>query len=105
MEIVFGFRYRQTLASDRPALPGIDQDRWAGLHPEKVHLADALDQLRAARQANLRLLRNLTSEQLTREAIHAERGAETLEQMIRVVAGHDIAHRHQIDRIKTAIGG
>ncbi len=104
MEIVFGFRYRQTLAGDRPTLPGIDQDRWAELHPGKVHLADALDQLRATRQANLRLLRSLTPDQLNREAIHAERGAEPLRQMIRLVAGHDIAHRNQIDRIKSGIG-
>ncbi|MGH2707004.1 MAG: DinB family protein [Actinomycetota bacterium] len=104
-EIVYGFRGRMVLSQDRPALLGFDQDRWA----VQLHYADAprdlaLRQLGGLREANLRLWRSLTPEQLQRVGMHSERGAESVDRMLRLNAAHDLVHRRQIERILSAVG-
>ncbi|HEX6203834.1 MAG TPA: DinB family protein [Thermoanaerobaculia bacterium] len=104
-EIVIGYRLRVTVAEDRPALAGYDQDAWATrLGYREVELADALAQLEALRTANLRWLRTLSAEERRRVGIHAERGEESVDQLLVLVAGHDLVHRRQIERIRRAIG-
>ena len=103
-ELVFGFRMRMALAHERPPLIGIDQDAWADrLHYDSVNLEDALEQLSSLRKANLKLIRNLTGDELSRVGVHAERGPETVAHMIRLIAGHDLVHRNQIARIRAAV--
>jgi hypothetical protein len=48
------------------------------------------------------LFRTLTHEQWKHGGIHAERGKETVESLVRVAAGHDINHTRQIEAILTA---
>jgi hypothetical protein len=104
-EIVIGYRLRVTVAEDRPALAGYDQDAWATrLGYRQVAIADALAQLDALRTANLRWLRTLSAEERRRVGIHAERGEESVDQLLVLVAGHDLVHRRQIERIRRAIG-
>lgn len=104
-EVVGGFRYRMVLAHDAPELPGFDQDLWADrLEYQEIDLATALDEFTMLRQANLRLLRRATPEDLQRVMRHSERGDEPLSQMIRMYAGHDLVHLAQIRRIREAIG-
>lgn len=104
-EIVVGYRLRVTVAEDRPALAGYDQDAWAArLRYREVAFADALGQLDALRTANLRWLRTLTPEERRRVGIHAERGEESVDQLLTLVAGHDLVHRRQIERVRRAIG-
>jgi hypothetical protein len=91
-DLVAGYRIRMVVAEDRPALQGYDQDRWAPLPA-------ALDQLRALRTANLRLWSRLTPAQLDRIGLHSERGPESAGHILRLMAGHDLVHRRQIDRI------
>jgi hypothetical protein len=31
--------------------------------------------------------------------VHGDRGDESLRDMVRIIAGHDLAHRRQVDRI------
>jgi len=103
-ELVGGFRYRMVLAHDAPELPGFDQDLWAErLGYQDIDLATALDEFTMLRQANLRLLRRATPEDLQRVMRHSERGDEPLGQMIRMYAGHDLVHLAQIRRIREAI--
>ncbi len=101
-ELVWGWRLRMIIAHDRPAITGFDQDLWAdrldysGADPEQ-----SLEQLRILRRGNLRLLRNLPeSERELRAGVHAERGEETLAHMVRLQAGHDLAHLRQLERIR-----
>jgi hypothetical protein len=104
-EIVGAFRYRMVLAHDRPPIPGYDQDRWASrLHYDQADAQAALDQFSALRKANLRLLESTTEEERKRFGIHAERGEESVEAMIRMYAGHDLIHTRQIIRIRAAVG-
>jgi DinB family protein len=99
-DLVAGFRTRMVLSEDRPALQGYDQDRWAReFHYREVGLDQALDQLRGLRSANLQLWRTLTPAQLERAGLHSERGPESTGHIIRLMAGHDLVHRRQIDRI------
>jgi uncharacterized damage-inducible protein DinB len=97
-EMVWGVRLRMTLAQERPPLAGYDQDAWA----ERLVYADAdaaLALFETLRRANLVLLELATAADLQRVAVHAERGEQTLEQMVRLCAGHDLLHLNQIERI------
>ncbi len=104
-EIVWGFRVRMTLGGDRPALGGFDQDRWA--ESLKYSASDAQESLRvfeALRGAHVALVGRLTETEKQRKAVHAERGEESIERMIRLYAGHDLVHRRQIERIRRSVG-
>jgi hypothetical protein len=104
-DLVAGFRIRMVLSEDRPALQGYDQDRWANeFRYRDVSLNQSVDQLRGLRIANLHLWRHLTPAQLERVGLHSERGPESAGHIIRLMAGHDLVHRRQIDRIMTAAG-
>jgi hypothetical protein len=45
------------------------------------------------------LLKSLSPEQWKHYGMHAERGQESIEQIVRLLAGHDINHLQQIERI------
>ena len=99
-ELVTGFRTRMVLIEEQPELQAYDQDRWTKeLRYVEVPLDLALAQLRGLRAANLRLWRMLTPEQRQRTGLHSERGPESVDLIIRMMAGHDLVHRRQIDRI------
>jgi DinB family protein len=104
-ELVGGFRYRMILAHDTPELPGYDQDLWAErLHYDEADLETALRDFSILREGNLRLFRRATEDDLKRVMRHSERGDESLGQLIRLYAGHDLTHLAQIRRIRQAIG-
>lgn len=104
-DLVFGFRLRMILTADRPPLQGYDQDGWAAtLRYRDGALADALAQLEVLRAANLRVLRRLGPEELERTGVHGERGAESLGHLTKLMAGHDLVHRRQIERVLAAAG-
>jgi hypothetical protein len=104
-EIALAFRSRKVLAEDKPAIQGYDQDQWASaLNYNGANLNDALAQFRVLRNVNLRLYRSVYPAQLERQGIHSERGHESVLDMIRLYAAHDLYHLSQIDRIKKAIG-
>jgi hypothetical protein len=99
-DLVAGFRVRMVLSEERPLLQGYDQDRWASeFRYREVPLALALDQLRGLRAANLHLWKQLSPQQLERVGLHAERGPESVGHILRLMGGHDLVHRRQIDRI------
>jgi hypothetical protein len=99
-ELAYGYRIRMILTHETWPMELFDREGWAReLHYTGASLAGALDQLRALRAANLRLYRSLSAAQLARVGIHAERGPESVATCIRLLAGHDLAHRRQIDRI------
>lgn len=104
-ELVGAFRFRMILAHDAPELPAYDQDAWAQrLHYQEVESAMSLGDFTAFRDANLRLLRRATPEDMKRVMRHSERGDEALDKMISLYAGHDLVHLAQLHRIRKAIG-
>jgi hypothetical protein len=99
-ELVAGWRVRVILTEDNPALPSFDQDAFArDLRYREVPLAEAMGQLAGLRTANLRLYRTLTPASLQRSGLHSERGPESVSHISRMMAGHDLVHRRQLDRI------
>ena len=102
-ELVWGYRLRLVVAEDKPKLVGYNQDEWARrLKYKDSDPLDALHLFQALRASNLSLLAALGDGDLKRVGVHAERGEESLEMMINLYAGHDLAHLRQIDRILQA---
>jgi hypothetical protein len=100
VEMVYGFRGRLVLSEDRPTIVGFDQDRWASLFRYREASAErALEQLAALRTANLALWRTLGPGERARIGLHTERGEESMDLMLRLMAAHDLVHRRQIDRV------
>jgi hypothetical protein len=64
-----------------------------------------VDRFAVLRDSHLLMLRQLTPQQLKRVGVHAERGEESVEHLVKLYAGHDILHLNQIDRIRKAIRG
>ena len=99
-ELVWAYRVRLVLAQERPALTGYDQDLWSQrLAYDKANPREAIDEFQILRRANLRLIERASPADLKRVGVHAERGDESLEHMIRLYAGHDLLHLRQIERI------
>jgi hypothetical protein len=99
-EIVTGWRMRQILGAPGTPIQAFDQDSWAAAgHYAKRDPRKSAEQFRVAREANLALLKSLAPEQWNHHGMHAERGVETIEHIARMMAGHDINHTKQIERI------
>jgi len=102
-DIVWAWRLRMVLAHDRPSLTGYDQDLWADrLGYGDADAKESLSEFAVLRKANLRLVKRASAEDLKRVGVHAERGDESVEHMLRLYAGHDLLHLRQIDRIRAA---
>ena len=99
-EIVVGWRMRQILGAPGSPIQAYDQDAWAAAgHYEKRDARKSLEQFRVVREANLRMLKSLTPEQWKHHGMHAERGVETIEHIVCMMAGHDVNHSKQVERI------
>ena len=100
VEIVVGWRMRSILGSPGTTIQAFDQDAWviAG-HYQKRDPRKSVAQHRIARESNLDLLKLLTPDQWTNFGMHSERGQESIEHIVRMIAGHDLNHLQQIERI------
>lgn len=95
-EIVYSFRWRMTLAQSGTAFPGYQQDLWTGLaHPSFPEMLAAFS---ALRRLNVWLAEETPSSEWDKVGVHSERGPETLDVSLKVVAGHDIAHLKQLEQ-------
>ena len=99
-ELVRGWRMRQILGAPGTPIQAFDQDSWAVAgHYEKRDPRKSVELFRVLRDANLALLKSLTPEQWKHHGMHAERGQESIEHIVRLNAGHDINHTKQVERI------
>ena len=97
-ELVFSFRLRQTLADDHPTLQPFDQDRWAARYAG-CDIASALGLFGAARAWNLLLIKDTSEADRAREVTHPERGTMTFWTIVETMAGHDVNHLCQLERV------
>lgn len=103
-ELVHRYRMRSIVAEPGRPIPAYDQDRWAaGLRYRDDDLTSTLEELEILREANLRWLGGLSSEELARQGLHEERGPESVDRIVRLLAAHDLVHRRQIRRIMEAV--
>ncbi|HXX45199.1 MAG TPA: DinB family protein [Candidatus Acidoferrales bacterium] len=102
-ELVVGYRIRAILGEPGTQIIGFDQDVWVtALHYDKRDLKKSYEQYRALREANVALLKSLAPEQWKHHGMHSERGPESVETIVKMMAGHDINHFQQIERILAA---
>lgn len=101
VEIAVGFRVRTILGSpDGVAIAAFDQDRWQQAMRYNDHeLGPTLDAFGAARENNLRLYRSLNEAAWDKFGFHAERGRESVRDVVFLNAGHDLNHLRQIEAI------
>ena len=93
-----GFRCRQILAEENHRIQPFDEGSWAKRYAD-VDAQAALASFLALRRWTLALFRKIGPDDLRREAFHPERGPETLDTVIRLLAGHDLNHLAQLERI------
>ncbi|MGE5345689.1 MAG: DinB family protein [Acidithiobacillales bacterium] len=103
-EVILGSRYRLIGAHDRPAIASYDQDAFvAKLGAARATSADLADDFAMARAVNLGLLDRLPDAAWDRVGLHAERGEESIRQLVHMYAGHDRHHLQQIETIRTGL--
>jgi uncharacterized damage-inducible protein DinB len=99
-EVAYAFRVRLTLGAPGARLVSYDQDAWVvACHYDQRDTATALEQFTALRKANLALLKALGPAQWKQAGLHEERGEESVEMAVSMMAGHDVNHLAQIERI------
>jgi hypothetical protein len=104
-ELVGAYRIRLILSAPSTEIQAFDQDVWA--RTGRYGTADVEESIavyRTLRHKNLKLLRSLNAEEWDMFGVHAERGVESLRDIARYFAGHDINHFLQIDSILRHLG-
>ena len=100
VEIVIGWRMRSILGAPGTPVQAYDQNAWVTTgHYEKRDPRKSVELRRVVREANLALLKSLSPDQWKHYGQHAERGQESIEHIVSMVAGHDVNHIRQIERI------
>jgi len=97
-EIVFGFRLRQTLSEKSPVIQPFDQGAWAERY-EIYDLPSAMALFTAVRGWNVKLLHGTSDAERKLSVTHPERGTMTLWTIVETMAGHDINHLNQTERL------
>ena len=103
-EWAMGFRIRMAIAQPGRRFQVYDQDKWAEkLHYDTSSCRKKLDLFTALRESHVSLLKSLAPGEWQRFGIHEERGKESVERMIHMLAGHDINHLKQIREIRAQL--
>ena len=103
-EWVYGYRLRLILCEDNPTILCTKQDSWvAALQHNEREPSELVEIFRTLRQLNLEVWRRTSPEDLKRAGHHNDRGAESLDVMLRLLAGHDLSHLDQVTRYIQAI--
>jgi hypothetical protein len=100
-ELVFGFRLRQTVAEDGPTIQPFDQEKWAAVYGG-ILANRALEVFTALRGWNIEFLRRVLPQAAERTMTHPERGNMTFQTVVETMAGHDLNHLGQLQRIASA---
>ena len=103
-ELVIGYRIRLILASNGTVIQAFDQDAWAEtFRYRRCDPKVSLETFRTLRENNLRLLSSVPKQAWKNYGEHAERGRETVDHIVKLIAGHDLNHLQQVERIAKQI--
>jgi hypothetical protein len=99
-EVVIAWRLRQILSKNAVAIQGYDQDAWAATF-DYAHRdpKQSLESFRVLRDNNIALLKSAPRKLWDNYGVHEERGNESVAHIVRLIAGHDLNHMQQIERI------
>lgn len=93
-------RLRRLVAEDNPVIAGYDEEAFARrLHYERP-IEPSLDVLRAVREASLQLLVSLAPSEWERSGTHTDSGSYSVDDWLRIYAGHSHDHADQIRRAR-----
>jgi len=98
VETVFAFRLRQTLSEPHHVIQPFDQDSWASQYDGFTAEA-ALKVFSAVRKWNETLIHNTPAEAFSKPVTHPERGQMTFQDIVETMAGHDLNHIQQMEKI------
>jgi len=87
-EWVYGYRLRPILCEDNPSILGVNQNLWvAGQGHNEREPVELVEVFRTMRQFNLALWKPISQADLERTGQHNECGPESLDVMLRMMAG------------------
>jgi len=98
-ELALGFRTRQIAAEPNHRIQPFDENVWSRTYTQQDP-ATAVKACTALRGWNLSFWRILKTDDLARVAFHPERGEESLETVLKLLAGHDLNHLAQLEQIR-----
>jgi uncharacterized damage-inducible protein DinB len=98
-EIVFGTRLRFALSTPGYVVQPFDQDQWMALDQKGLDGQAALALFSFSRAFNLGLARQLSAEDRARTFTHPERGTMTVEEVLLMIAGHELHHLPQLEAV------
>ena len=99
-ELAISWRIRQILSNNAIPIQAYDQDRWAKTFDYvRRDPRQSLANFRTLREANVALLKSVPRKLWDNYGVHEERGNESVSHVVRMVAGHDLNHLQQIQRI------
>jgi uncharacterized damage-inducible protein DinB len=103
-EMVMSTRFHWAAAEPGKAITGFDQDRWAATGKyDRVPLELSLTTFTAARHWTLEFIRRLSPQECDAAFVqHEERGKESLQRLLVMIAGHDLNHLKQIAELANA---
>jgi len=99
-ELAVSWRLRQVLTNNAIPIQPYDQDLWARtFNYARRDPRQSLANFRALREANLALLKSVPRKLWENYGVHAERGNESVNHVVKMVAGHDLNHLQQVQKI------
>lgn len=102
-ELVIGWRLRAILSSNGTPIQAYDQDVWAStFNYRRRDPKVSLETFRVLRESNLALLKTVPKNLMENYGLHAERGKESVTHLTNLVAGHDLNHLLQMEKIVKA---
>ena len=103
-EVAFAFRLRQVLAEPHHTIQPFDQDAWAKSY-SSLPAPAACEAFSSLRRWNIALLETVSPADLSKRLTHPERGEMTFQVVIETMAGHDLNHLGQIEKIASTVMG
>jgi hypothetical protein len=99
-ELAISWRIRQILSNNAVPIQAYDQAVWAKTFDyARRDPRQSLANFRTLREANVALLKSVPRKLWDNYGVHEERGNESVSHVVRMVAGHDLNHLQQIQRI------
>jgi len=99
-ELAISWRIRQILSNNAIPIQAYDQDQWAKTFGyARRDPRQSLANFRTLREANVALLKSVPRKLWDNYGVHEERGNESVSHVVRMVAGHDLNHLQQVQRI------
>lgn len=100
-ELAFGFRLRQTLAEPGHVIQPFDQEKWAQSYAG-ISASQALQAFTALRAWNRLLIAAALPTKGHVAVTHPERGTMTFAVIVETIAGHDLNHLSQLEKLAQA---